>query len=109
MGPPQQLTSPNPELSEVPVALVIGPPWLRTGTGRVIQDQIAFYRDRGFATAFVGVPVRPEHGRGNSMWVEQADAARELHADHVSFAILDLPQYPKTLSRLVRQVLAPRT
>jgi glycosyltransferase involved in cell wall biosynthesis len=91
------------------IALVIGPPWLRTGTGRVIEDQIAYYRDRGFLTMFVGVPVAPEHGPGNPMWVEQADAARDLHADHVSFAILEGLQNPKTLWRRIRQAFAPRT
>lgn len=75
----------------------------------MIQDQIAYYRARGFATVFVGVPTRPEHGPGNSLWIEQADAASELRADHVSFAILDVPQDPKTLKRLARQVLVPRT
>ena len=99
----------NSKSPRIPVAVVIGPPWLRTGTGRVIQDQIAYYRDRGFTTAFVGVPVRPEHEPENPMWVEQADAACELRADHVSFAILDVPQNPKTLKRRIRQSLAPRT
>ena len=92
-----------------PVALVIGPPWLRTGTGRVIEDQLAYYQDRGFTTVFVGVPVGPEHRPGNPMWVEQADAASDLRADHVSFAILDAPQNPKTLRRRIRQAFAPRT
>ena len=92
------------ESSAIPVAVVIGPPWLRTGTGRVIQDQIAYYRDRGFSTAFVGVPVRPEHGPENPMWAEQVDAACELRADHASFAILDAPQNPKTLRHRILAV-----
>jgi sulfatase maturation enzyme AslB (radical SAM superfamily)/glycosyltransferase involved in cell wall biosynthesis len=92
-----------------PVAVVIGPAWLRTGTGRVIEDQIAYYRDRGFSTAFVGVPTAPGHGPENPMWMEQADAASELRADHASFAILDAPQNPKSLRRRIRQFLAPRT
>jgi glycosyltransferase involved in cell wall biosynthesis len=95
--------------SDFPLAVVIGPPWLRTGTGRVIEDQIAYYRDRGFATAFVGVPVNEAHVSENQMWAELADAAGELGADHVSFAILDPPQNPKTLRRRIRQRLAPRT
>ena len=99
----------NSKSSRVPVAVVIGPPWLRTGSGRVIQDQIAYYRDRGFSTAFVGVPVEPAHRPENPMWVEQAHAARDLHADHASFAILDAPQSPKTFWRRIRQSLIPRT
>jgi len=95
--------------SDLPVAVVISPPWLRTGTGRVIEDQIAFYRDRGFATAFVGVPVNAAHVPKNPMWLELADAARELRADYASFAILDPVQRPRTLWRCMRQVLDHRT
>ena len=95
--------------SDLPLAVVIGPPWLRTGTGRVIEDQIAYYRDRGFATAFVGVPVNEAHVFDNPMWTELAEAAGDLGADHVSFAILDPPQKPRTLRRRVRQIIAPRT
>jgi glycosyltransferase involved in cell wall biosynthesis len=92
-----------------PVAVVIGPPWLRTGTGRVIEDQIGFYRDRGFATAFVGVPVKPTHVPENPMWVELAEATRELRADHASFAILDSRPRPSAPWRRVRQLLDHRT
>jgi polysaccharide biosynthesis protein PslH len=100
---------PSSAPSESPLVVIVGPPWLRTGTGRVIEDQIAYYRDRGFATAFVGVPVGSEQGPEHPMWLRKADAARELHADHVSFAILDAPQDPMTPSRRLRQLLAPRT
>ena len=95
--------------SEPPVAVVIGPPWLRTGTGRVIEDQIGFYRDRGFATAFVGVPVNLAHVPENPMWVELAHAARELGADHASFAILNSRPRPWAPWRRVRQLLDHRT
>src|ERR1700733_2203733 len=96
-------------VSDFPVALVIGPPWLRTGTGRVIEDQIAYYRDRGFETAFVGVPVNAAQVSENAMWAELADAAYDLRADHASFAILDSSPDPKTLWRRIRHLLFPRT
>jgi glycosyltransferase involved in cell wall biosynthesis len=102
-------TSSQPALSRAPVVLVIGPPWLRTGTGRVIEDQIAFYRARGFATAFVAVPVNAAHLPENPMWLELAQAAGELRADHASFAILHPAQRPDALWRRARQVLSPRT
>lgn len=92
--------------SQAPVALVIGPPWLRTGTGRVIEDQIAFYRDRGFVTAFVGVPVNAAHVPDNPMWLELADAARELRADHASFARLEPAGRLVALWRWARHVVS---
>jgi glycosyltransferase involved in cell wall biosynthesis len=107
MGAPAQVNG-RPTTSDAPIALVIGPPWLRTGTGRVIEDQIAFYRDHGFATAFVGVPVNAAHVPENPMWLELADAAGDLSADHVSFAVLRPAQRPNTLRRQARQLVSRR-
>jgi glycosyltransferase involved in cell wall biosynthesis len=39
-----------------PAVIIVGPPWPRSGTARVIQNQIEYYRDRGFLTVFIGVP-----------------------------------------------------
>jgi polysaccharide biosynthesis protein PslH len=91
------------------VVLVIGPPWLRTGTGRVIEDQLVYYRSRGFSTAFVGVPVNAAHLSKDPMWVELNEAASELQADHVSFAVLDRSEEPNTRRRRIRQFVFPRT
>ncbi len=108
MTAPVQATA-RQAASDPPVAVLIGPPWLRTGTGRVIEDQIRFYRDRGFATAFVGVPVNLAHFPESPMWAELAQAAHELGADHASFAILDSRPRPSTPWRRVRQLLDHRT
>ena len=77
--------------------IVIGPPWLRTGTGRVIEDQIAFYRDRGYTAAYVAVAVDASHGRENPMWIEIAGSAMDLATPHVFFAVLDRPPNPHTI------------
>src|SRR5262245_24250610 len=97
------------DASEPHVALVIAPPWLRTGTGRVLEDQVAYYRNRGFQTAFVGVPVNAAHVRQNPMWVELGEAACELHADHTSFATLDFYPDPKSRRRRIQRSLSSRT
>jgi glycosyltransferase involved in cell wall biosynthesis len=49
------IAAPNPSL-ESPTVIIVGPPWPRSGTARVIQNQIHYYRERGFFTAFIGVP-----------------------------------------------------
>ena len=95
--------------SDPSVAVVIGPPWLRSGTGRVIEDQIIFYRERGFATAFVGVPLDFAHPPEDPRWVELDHAARELGADHTSFAVLDSDPRPSAPWRRMRQLLDHRT
>ena len=100
---------PLASVQEPPVAVIIAPPWHRTGTGRVLEDQIAYYRDRGFKTAFVGLPVNSAHVAENPMWAELNDAVCELHADHASFAILHPREDPNTRRRRIRQSLFPRT
>ncbi len=45
----------NPSL-QPPAVIIVGPPWPRSGTARVIQNQILYYRERGFFTTFIGVP-----------------------------------------------------
>ena len=83
--------------------IVVGPPWLRTGTGRVIEDQIAYYHSRGYATAFVAVPLNTTHVPGDPMWAEFVESAKELPADLACFSFLDPVPRPNTLWRRVRQ------
>lgn len=73
--------------------IVIGPPWPRSGTARVIQNQIQYYRERGFFTAFVGVPF---------LWYfiglaqnpkELLEGIEELGADRSFTATLDQKGY----------------
>jgi len=42
---------------EKPTVLIIGPPWPQSGTARLFENQVEFYRSRGFATIFVAVPI----------------------------------------------------
>ncbi len=105
--PPSRITA--EAAGRAPAVIVTAPPWLRTGTGRVIEDQIGYYRDRGYVTGFIGVPVHVGHVAHDVMWTELAEAAGDLGADHASFAILDRPPNPRTLRRRLRQRWRPRT
>src|SRR3954447_23206475 len=67
-----------------PAVIVIGPPWLRTGTGRVLEAQLAYYRDRGYRTAFIGVAVDPGHIASDPIWRRFTDAMGDLGADCVT-------------------------
>jgi glycosyltransferase involved in cell wall biosynthesis len=84
--------APNPSL-EPPAVIIVGPPWPRSGTARVIQNQIQYYRERGFFTAFVGVPF---------LWYfiglaqnpkELLEGINELGADRSFTATLDHKGY----------------
>jgi glycosyltransferase involved in cell wall biosynthesis len=48
----------DPENSsgQPPAVIIVGPPWPRSGTARVIQNQIHYYRERGFFTVLIAVP-----------------------------------------------------
>jgi len=72
-----------------PTVIIVGPPWPRSAAIRVIQNQVQFYRERGFRTAFVGVPFYwyvkhvPQSSKGLT------EAINELDADKIFTAIFD--------------------
>src|SRR5271165_2185488 len=48
--------APEDSSGQPPAVIIVGPPWPRSGTARVIQNQIHYYRERGFFTVFIAVP-----------------------------------------------------
>lgn len=73
--------------------IVIGPPWARSGSARVIQNQIEFYRNRGYRTLFVGVGIHWAYWRTSPIWDSFREGAPELGADHVAIAALDQKKF----------------
>lgn len=69
--------------------IITGPPWPRSGTARVIQNQIAYYRSRGYFTVFVCVPVHCSFTNTHPDWNEIAHGIQELGADLTFFAPID--------------------
>ncbi len=76
-----------------PAVIIVGPPWPRSAAIRVIQNQIQYYRERGFRTVFVGVPFLwyfkqvPQSPKG------LPEAANELDADTILAATFDQKTY----------------
>ena len=79
--------------AQTPVVIIFGPPWPRSGTARVIQSQIRYYRERGFLTVFIAVPF---------LWYmihvardpkEMLEGLNELGADRMFLATLDQKRY----------------
>jgi len=80
-----QLGQGGPNLKSQPSTVVIvGPPWPRSGAARVIQNQIDYYRARGFHTVFVAVPFHRAFMRSSTIWDEIGKGIQELGA-HKSF------------------------
>ena len=71
--------------------IIVGPPWPRSGTARVIQQQIAYYRERGFFTVFIAVPFAWYHvGQDPN---EMTDGMNDLGADRLLAATISPRRY----------------
>jgi glycosyltransferase involved in cell wall biosynthesis len=88
-------TGSNPEETSAglrgnqPTVIITGPPWPRSGTGRVMQSQIQFYRARGYETVFIADPFQWDYTRSNPLWDELRDGFNEFGADHVFMAAIE--------------------
>lgn len=82
----------NPS-GQPPAVTIFGPPWPRSGTARVIQNQIHYYRERGFFTVFIAVPFRWYliHAAQNPK--EMIEGLNELGADRMFMATLEQKRY----------------
>ncbi len=70
-------------------AIITGPPWPRSGTGRVMQNQVEYYRERGYFTVFVCVPVHCSFTSEHVDWPVIKTGLQELGADRVLIATID--------------------
>lgn len=72
--------------TEKSTAVIVGPPWPHSGTARVIQNQIEFYRERGYSTIFICVPIHCSYTPSYPEWNEIEAGLKELGADRTLFA-----------------------
>ena len=82
--------------AQPPGVIIIGPPWPRSGTARVIQNQIRYYRERGFYTVLIAVPFLwySIHLAQNPKEMgELIKGMNELGADRMFIATLDQKGY----------------
>jgi glycosyltransferase involved in cell wall biosynthesis len=91
-------------MAKSPAVIVIGPPWVRTGTARVIQNQLEYYRHRGYFTVFVGVAMNRYHVPTDVVWETFRQGVHELGADCASGAAVELvrrQRYHSSKSKLL--------
>src|SRR3984893_9733196 len=69
--------------------IIVGAPWPRSGSARVMQNQIEYYRNRGYLTVFVCVPINSFLKETHSDWGDIKVGMQELGADHIFFAPID--------------------
>ena len=82
----------NPS-GQPPAVIIVGPPWPRSGTGRVIQNQIHYYRELGFFTVFIAVPFAWYFIPVAQDPREMIAGLNELGADRMFMATLDQKIY----------------
>lgn len=85
--------TPDQHGHDTPAVLILGPPWPRSGTALVIQNQIEYYRKRGYATAFVCVPIHCSFTEDYSDWNRIKAGMGELGADHTFYATIDARRF----------------
>lgn len=66
--------------------VIVGPPWPHSGTARVIQNQVEFYRERGYSTIFICVPIHCSYTETYPEWGEIESGLKEIGADRAFFA-----------------------
>jgi glycosyltransferase involved in cell wall biosynthesis len=82
--------------AEAPTVIIVGPPWPHSGTARLIQNQIEFYRSRGYSTLFLCVPIHCSFTETYPEWGEIKAGMQDLGADRIFFAPIDYRRFERT-------------
>ena len=75
--------------TKAPTVIIVGPPWPRGGTARVMQNEVEFYRSRGYAVVFVCVPLHNAFVESHQGWGDIKSGIQELGADYTFFASIN--------------------
>lgn len=79
----------NTPTLESRVVIITGPPWPRSGSGRGMQNQVDYYRSRGYYVVFVCVPVHCSFTETHPDWERLKTGMGELGADRIFYAYID--------------------
>jgi glycosyltransferase involved in cell wall biosynthesis len=86
----------NALATDAPTVIIVGPPWPHSGTARLIQNQIEFYRGRGYSTLFLCVPIHCSFTETYPEWEEIKAGMQDLGADRIFFAPIDYRRFERT-------------
>jgi glycosyltransferase involved in cell wall biosynthesis len=75
--------------SESRAVIILGPPWPRSGSGRGMQNQVDYYRSRGYYVVFISVPVHCSYTESHPDWDELKRGMQEFGADRTFHAYID--------------------
>src|SRR5271167_2968533 len=97
---PQAEHSSGAGTSTVPASrgtvILVGPPWPRSGSARVFQNQVDYYRSRGFSTLFLFVPVHSSFVPTHPDWDKIKDGIQEVGADRSVVAPINSARFARS-------------
>ncbi len=73
-------------MSKRPAVIITGLPWIRSGTGKVMQAQIDYFRGLGWATIFVACPFKRADSYSRKIWKRFDEEKADLNADFTDVA-----------------------
>jgi len=85
----------NTIASKSTTVLITGPPWPHSGTARVIENQIEYYRKRGYTTVFLCVPIHCSYVADYPEWERIKSGIKELGADRTFFAAINQRRFSR--------------
>lgn len=78
------------------IVVIVGPPWPRGGTARVMQNQVEFYRSRGYKPVVICVPLHRAFVESHPAWGDIKNGMQDLGADRTFFASIDVGRFTTT-------------
>jgi glycosyltransferase involved in cell wall biosynthesis len=79
-----------------PAVLLTGPPWPRSGSARLFQNQVDYYRSRGFSTIFLFSPVHSSFVPDHPDWPRIQEGIQEIGADHMAIAPINHARFARS-------------
>jgi polysaccharide biosynthesis protein PslH len=73
--------------------IIVGPPWPHSGTARLMQNQVEYYRSRGFRTIFLCIPIHCSYTEEYSEWGQIKAGMQEIGADEIYFAPINRQRF----------------
>jgi hypothetical protein len=74
-----------------PAVVITGLPWLRTGSGKVMEEQVAFFKSIGWIVFFVACPFTAKQTLSDPIWEQFKQQSSDLAADATAIAAFEKP------------------
>ncbi|CAA2139052.1 glycosyltransferase [Hyphomicrobium sp. ghe19] len=74
-----------------PAVVITGLPWLRTGSGKVMEEQVAFFKSIGWIVFFVACPYAAKQTLSDPVWDQFKQQSADLNADAIAIASFERP------------------